>query len=463
MASSIEFHHETFPIPLYSVLINHKGKRIQEEYVSPYTKNSMHRMFSAVKSFDALAICALASEGYLNLDDIIIQYFPDYLPENLHSFIADMTIQDLLDMRTCHSATTYKKDLSKNWTESFFTTAPDHRSGQVFIYDTSASHTLAALVNRISGKGVLEYLRSIYLNDIGFSKDAYILRNSIGEEIGGDGLIARSEDLMVTAEFLMALYKGTWKDSYSYLLNDQYDEAFYQRYSTLVRQCMSWRSPTLHVGKTLDECQGYGSQFWIIRNGIMIYGLGGQYAVMYPEEDLIIVTTADTQSIQGGSQILLDEMNRIDSQLRAEAGRPPLPVTVPDRPATYGDPACLQTAIHSIAGTYQFPENSLELQSCTIDDEAVTFLYQDRTYRFPILLSQPMETEDPVYHQKLYIRTSGLPDGALYQHVQILGEYVGSIRILMKGDGTHLTLFYRMIEPVSNVTKGFLEGLRVTE
>ena len=130
MASSIEFHHETFPIPLYSVLINHKGKRIQEEYVSPYTKNSMHRMFSAVKSFDALAVCALASEGYLNLDDTIIQYFPDYLPENLHSFIADMTIQDLLDMRTCHSATTYKKDLSKNWTESFFTTAPDHRSGQ---------------------------------------------------------------------------------------------------------------------------------------------------------------------------------------------------------------------------------------------------------------------------------------------------------------------------------------------
>lgn len=463
MSSAIHFHSETFPIPLYSVLISHKGTCIQEEYFSPCTSESLHRMFSITKSMTALAVCALAAEGKIRLSDTIIQYFSDYLPENLHSYISAMTIQDLLDMRTCHKSTTYKTDLNRNWVESFFITPPDHRSGQIFKYDTSAAHTLAALVKRVSGKGIINYLRSIYLNDIGFSKDAYVLCDPFGDEIGGSGLVARPRDLMTVARFLMALYKDEWKDSYSYLFHDLYDEAFYQRYSTLVRQCMTYRTSTMHEGKTLDECQGYGSQFWMVRNGIAMYGMGGQYAVLYPDEDLIIVTTADTQSIQGGTQIILDEMNRIDTLVRNENGSAPLPVSYPDRPATYGDETCLHDALNSLLGSYQFLTNTQGFLSCTIKTDAITLKHQDCVYRFPISAHESVELTDPKYHQKLFVRTCGLMDGSLYQYLQILGDYVGSIRILIRGDGEHLTIYLRKIEEsLFSEMNGFLEAVKTS-
>ena len=48
MNPAMHFHSETFPIPLYSVLISHKGICIQEEYFSPCTSESLHRMFGSL-------------------------------------------------------------------------------------------------------------------------------------------------------------------------------------------------------------------------------------------------------------------------------------------------------------------------------------------------------------------------------------------------------------------------------
>ena len=144
-----KFSGRHFPFPLHSVLVWHRGKLLEEEYFSPYDPSLLHRMFSITKSFTALAVGGLIAEGKLALTDKIIRFFPEYVPDDPHPFLAEMTIEDMLSMRTCYKSTTYKNDLTSNWVQSFFTTLPDHRPGQIFKYDTSSAHTLAALVKKI--------------------------------------------------------------------------------------------------------------------------------------------------------------------------------------------------------------------------------------------------------------------------------------------------------------------------
>ena len=459
MTDGIHFRSGHFPFPFHSVLIAQNGKLIQEEYFSPASKDGLHRMFSITKSFTALAVSALIAEGKLSAEDPIIRFFPEFTPEKPHPYLREMTVQNLLDMRTCYDVTTYKANLSENWVRSFFITAPTHRPGQIFKYDTSAAHTLAALVKRLTGLGVLDYLRTVYLDGIGFSKDAKILTDPFGDEIGGSGLIAKSSDLLALSLFLMALYKGTWREQYSHLLSPKHSEAFFDQYASLFRQCVSYRSPTMHEGKTLEECQGYGSQFWRIRNGFMMYGMGGQYALFYPEEDLIIVTTADTQSLQGGTQIILDEANRIDTLLRSEEGKEPSIASLPHCPKEHGDGELLDKVIANLAGQYRFSANRNGFVSCSISDSEVLLEHNTGIWRFPIRLNEAAETEDPVHHQKLFVFTSPLSDGSLYLYAQIYDDNLGSVRILIHGGNGKITVYLRKIEeflyPEMN---GFLEA-----
>jgi CubicO group peptidase (beta-lactamase class C family) len=454
------FHYESFPFPFYAVLVSLDGEVIQEDYCSPCSRDMLHRMFSITKSFTALAVTALAAEGKISLSDPIISYFPDYVPEDPHPWLSSMTIQDLLDMKTCHESTTYKIDPSQNWVRSFFVTPPDHRSGAIFKYDTSAAHTLAALVKRVSGQGILDYLRPVFLSGIGFSKQAYVLKDPFGDEIGGSGLLARPEDIMVTAQFLLSLYLGDFSSRYSFLFHDCYDEMFFTRYSALVKQCLSFRSPTVHEGKTLEECQGYGSQFWMIRNGFMMYGMGGQYAAVYPEERLIIVTAADTQSMQGGTQIILDEMYRIDSLLRNNPDTL-IPYSLAHRPKLYNNNDALRNAVTSLSGTYRILSNPQGFKTCVISESAVSLITDAHAFRFPITFDQPSVTADPKYNQKLFVHTSALEDESLYQYAEIYDQYLGSIRILLHGDSDHLTIYLRKAEEsLFSEFSGFLEAIK---
>ena len=443
-----------------SILIWHKGKMLYETYGWCYSHDTLHRMYSITKSYTALAVCALAAEHRINLNDPIVSYFPDYVPDDAHPYLLNITIQDLLDMKTCYKSTTYKDDLNSNWVKSFFTTSPDHRSGQIFKYDTSAAHTLAALVKRICGIGVLDYLRQVYLDLLGFSKEAYILKDPFGDEIGGSGLVALPSDLMTTAKFLLSVYNEDWRESCSFLFHDQYDAEFFVTYTKLIRQCLTLRSETLHEGKTLDECQGYGSQFWMIRNGFMMYGMGGQYAAIFPEENLIIVTTADAQSVQGGTQIILDEIHRIDEEFRVE-GSPDYSTCYPHRPVGVYDTKLLKQALNPICGTYEFPDHRQGFLSCTISQSEFLLEHQNGTFQFPISYFS-VKTTDPNYQQSLDIKVSGLRDGCLYVFARIYGENVGSIRIMIKGDGKHITVYMRKIaEFLYAEFDGFLEGILI--
>ncbi len=295
-------------IPLHSLHILLHDRPQLEAYYAPCQKGQLHRMFSVSKNLTALAVLKLCETDALSLDDPVCRYFPEYTNESTHPWIRQTTLRHMLMMRSCHASTTYKFDMTRDWVESFFTVVPTHRPGTVFHYDTSASHTLCALVEKRTGQPLLDYLREVMLEEMGWSRESYMLTDPFGHSLGGSGLMATAEDLVLLGRFLMQ--EGCWNGR-QLLRRD------------LIAQALAWHSATAVTGPITGECQGYGYSFWQGEYDARIcYGMGGQLILCYPAHGLLVVTTADTQGMNGGNQLLYDALHQI---LLPELKRPSSP------------------------------------------------------------------------------------------------------------------------------------------
>lgn len=284
---------EDYCIDMHSLLIMKDKKLIFEAYYAPFKKDTLHRMFSVTKSLVSIAVGILSDKGLICLDDSITKYFPEYEPKDgFHPYLIETTIRDMLKMTTPHNSTTFDKHVLNDWSESYFIKEPTHRPGTIFSYDTSASHVLTALVEKLSGKCLLDFLRESGFKESGFSDDAYCMVDGAGVSQGGSGLMAYPMDLLVAADLVMN--NGVVKDKQ--IVSREY-----------ISDAIGCQVPNFVKGSFLEEMQGYGYQFWRIRNnGFMIYGMAGQMAVCLPDKDLILVTTADTTDRKDGMQLIFE-------------------------------------------------------------------------------------------------------------------------------------------------------------
>lgn len=349
-------------IPLHSLHILHQGQTKLEAYYAPCYKGQLHRMFSVSKSLTALAILKLCEAGQISLEASICDYFPEYLTENTHPWIRQTTIRDMLMMRSCHASTTYKFHMEQDWVESFFTVSPTHKPGTVFHYDTSSSHTLCALAEKLTGHPMLDYLKDVLLRDIGWSEDSYMLTDPFGHSLGGSGLMATAEDLVLLGQFL--LQEGRFQGRQ--LLPKE-----------LLAESLSWQSATAVTGPITSECQGYGYFFWCGEHDARIcYGMGGQLILCYPAYDLLVVTTADTQGMNGANQLIYDAVHEIllpeleisgakmkNPEITAAKSADAAAANVPETSAA-GDPA--RAALHQrLSQLVIEPVSSIFAQGCS--------------------------------------------------------------------------------------------------
>ena len=90
----------------HSFLMMRHGKVFAEGYWKPFHEQWLHRMYSVSKTFVSAAIGMLADEGKIRLSDRIADHFPDQMEDGIHPLIAEMTIEDMLKMSTCHKYNT---------------------------------------------------------------------------------------------------------------------------------------------------------------------------------------------------------------------------------------------------------------------------------------------------------------------------------------------------------------------
>ncbi len=267
-----------------------------EGYYKPFHRDWLHRMYSVSKTFVSAAIGMLADEGRLSLDDTILSYFPEQDNGNVHPLIREMTIRHMLMMATCHASSAYRLQ-DRDWIQVFFHPhlEPDHPAGTEFRYDTSATHTLCALIERLTGKTFLAYLKDKALREFGFSEAAWCVESPEGNAWGGSGVECTTRDL---ARFAQLFAHGGVVGGKRYLSEDY------------VKEATSCQIDNMNIcGGKPDACygHGYGYQIWRVRDGAFAFlGMGGQLAVILPQKDLIFVCTSDMQGDADGYHGLVD-------------------------------------------------------------------------------------------------------------------------------------------------------------
>lgn len=442
-------------IPMHSLLLARQDQLFFEGYYAPCTADMPHRMFSVSKSFTAVAVFLLAKEGQLRLDDPIVSYFPEKLPPKVHPWIASMTIKDMLMMRSCHAATTYKIDMTSDWVESFFTTPPTHPAGTLFHYDTSAAHTLCALVEKLTAKDMLDYLKE-KLSPLALSADSYLLKDPFGVSMGGSGLVALPMDLLKFGFFLLRRGNVCGKQ----LLPASYLD---MAVSNLSATCVPAPLPS--------EAQGYGMQFWRgERDNYVCYGMGGQFIIVFPDCGLICATTADTQSIAGGNQQIYDVLYE---EILPAVQDAPLPETQETRlllsrtlDSLHLDPlpntalsADIQKTVRRVNGqTFHVQTTPSAFESFTLrfDSEdpatgaptggSLSFVCKRQPCTVVFGIGQMRTGTFPLYHLNYAASGAWLSDGTFYIKVHIIDSFVGCVQFQLAFAKNCLTVFLRKKE-----------------
>lgn len=431
-------------VPMHSLLIMRDNKLVAEKYYNPCNYTTLHRMFSISKSFTSIAILLLVAEGKINLDDSIVKYFPEYdESHDLHPYIYEMTIRNMLMMRTCHEKTTYKFS-GDSWVGSFFTTLPSHKPGTVFHYDTSSAHVLCALVEKITGMDMLDYVK-IKLADLGFSKESYMLKDPYGVSIGGSGLVATSMDILKFGYFL--INKG----------NVCGKQLIPSEYIDLATSNLT--STNVAMLSRFESC-GYGMMFWQTEKaGYVAYGMGGQFVIVNPEYNLVVVTTADTQGIGAGNQEIFDALHeeilpyidksskedQIEDNSEEYIKSYDFPVYIPSYNNANSDK---QSLINET--TYKITNNDdYETIALSFDSDvkgSFKFRYKNDDYSITFGIGQQETGHLPLYD--FYYCASGtwLPDGSFYIKVNVIDSSVGSIHLQLSFEKDEVVLFMRKIE-----------------
>ncbi len=264
-------------IPMHSVLIARGDKLFCEAYWEPNTADDNHRMYSQTKSYVGIALSQLAEEGKINLDDKIINYFPEYLPKEVHPYLAAQTIRNMLEMKTCFANYGGIPIPNKDRIRFYFSLTPVRYPGTTFYYDSTGSLVLTALVEKVTGKPFLEYLKEKCLNEIGWSQNSTILKVVGGYAWGDSALLCTSRDMLKFGRLLAN--KGEWNGKQ--LLD-----------KNAVTKAINTPVHFISFGMHLKK-QGYGYQIWGSYDGsFMFSGMHGQFTIYHPKTDILFVCTA---------------------------------------------------------------------------------------------------------------------------------------------------------------------------
>jgi CubicO group peptidase (beta-lactamase class C family)/predicted glycoside hydrolase/deacetylase ChbG (UPF0249 family) len=282
---------------LHSLMILRNGKVIYEQWFGENAADKTHVMYSVSKTFTATAIGFAIQEGLLDLSDKVISFFPDKLPKGISPNLQSLEIRHLLTMTVGHDVdpTGVLREKSKDldWVEAFLAFPLLHQPGSQFVYNSLATYMLSAILQQVTGERLLDYLQPRLFRPLGIVAATWD-QSPQNIDIGGWGLKVKTEDMAKLGQFY--LQKGQWKGK-QLLPGSWFDEATIAQVPSLPAGV---KKENLKVeAKDSDWLQGYGYQLWRSRhNSYRADGLNGQFILILPEKNAVIVTTANIPNMQ---------------------------------------------------------------------------------------------------------------------------------------------------------------------
>lgn len=275
---------------LHSFMLLRHGKVAAEAWWAPYGPKDPHMLYSLSKSFTSTAVGLAISEGKFTVDSPVISFFPDSLPAEQSEHLKAMQVRHLLTMSTGHDQdatgpTTAAAD--GDWVKAFLALPLQHAPGTHFVYNSAATYMLSAIVQKVTGQKVVDYLKPRLFAPLGIADPMWETCPK-GINCGGWGLNVKTEDIARFGQ--LYLQKGKWAG------HQVLPEAWVQEATTR-------KIANGDPAAASDWSQGYCYQFWRCRHDAFRGdGAFGQFCVVMPELDVVLAITSGV----GDMQAILD-------------------------------------------------------------------------------------------------------------------------------------------------------------
>ncbi|MFE4711696.1 serine hydrolase domain-containing protein [Paenibacillus sp. NPDC056722] len=276
-------------VELHSFMLLRHGQVAAEGWWNPYSADLPHALYSVSKSFTSTAVGFAVKEKLLTIDDLVISFFPEDLPEKVSPYLERLAIKHLLMMASGHTqdiTETMSQQPDGNWAKAFFGVPLEKEPGTHFLYNNGATYILSAIIQKVSGQSLLDYLKPRLFAPLGIVNPVWDTCPR-GISAGAFGLSLITEDIAKLG--LLYLQQGVWNGER--LLDEDWIQA------ATTKQIDNGDNPDS------DWNQGYGYQFWQCRH--QAYrgdGFFGQFCLVMPEQQAVIAITG----AQGDMQIVLN-------------------------------------------------------------------------------------------------------------------------------------------------------------
>lgn len=276
---------------MHSFMLLRNGKVLAEAWWAPESPDKPHILWSLSKSFTSTAVGLAVSDGKLSIDDRVVSFFPNEAPNDPSPNLAAMRVRDLLTMTAGHQ-TEVNLRRSNDWVRGFLNHEVPHKPGTHFQYNTPATFMQSAIVQKVTGQTVRDYLDSRLFQPLGIETPTWN-ESPNGISIGGYGLYLRTEDIAKFGQLF--LQQGIWQEK-QIVPSDWVKMATSKQVSNGANPNSDWN-------------QGYGFQFWRCRhNAIRGDGMAGQFCILLPDHNAVVVMTANTRDMGAELNLVWDKL-----------------------------------------------------------------------------------------------------------------------------------------------------------
>jgi len=289
---------------VHSVLLIKDGRLVLEEYFYGTHRNHMHPIQSDTKSIVSILMGIAVEKGFIkNIEQPVLDFFPEIAPANLNAEKREITIEHLLMMAPglqCRDSYRYKwRGLSEmrqsaDWIQFMLDLPMAEAPGTRFEYCNGASFLLSAIIQKATGMKTLDFAEKNLFGHLGITELSWPA-NPQGITIGWGEMRLKPRDMAKIG--YMILKGGSWQGK------------------QIVSRNWVNKSTQPHIKAGWHQ---YGYQWWrgnaIIDNRVIetiwAWGHGGQFIFVLPALDLVAVFTAKHYENPGYSERTFNMMNQ---------------------------------------------------------------------------------------------------------------------------------------------------------
>lgn len=259
---------------IHHIVVMVDGKIAGELHPKPFKAEYKHTLYSVSKTFVAAAIGIAVDDGIISPEDQLVKFFPQYINDSIDARLRNIKIKDILTMQSGFKTATWMRNNQDHWLDFYLSRPLVAEPGTRYSYDSIETYILSAIIQKTTGKTVLELLNERIFHPMGITDAEWELCPD-GINTGGWGIYLSSHSQALFGQLL--LQNGEWNGKQ--LISKEW-----------IKEMMTVR--------VVRDANDYGYQIWLCEypGAWRADGAFGQYIIIIPQKNMVVVLNQCSRS-----------------------------------------------------------------------------------------------------------------------------------------------------------------------